>query len=319
MRITQRKIGIVGCGQVGMSYAYALMQNAICDRLVLVDINEHRIKGEAADLSHGNCFLNRETEVYAGEYRDLGDADIVVIAAGANQKKGEDRMALLHRNQIIMEQVVFSVVKSGFHGIYIVATNPVDIMTRLVKRLSGAPCAHVIGSGTILDTGRLRYLLGNFFSVAAKNIHAYVLGEHGESEFVPWSQATVSSKRAMDICKQDPYRFPPDQLLEAEAKTRNAAGEIIAAKGATCYGIATALCRLTDAILSDEKSIFTLSCELNGEYGQSGVYIGVPAIVGKSGIREIVTLSLTQKEQEQFDRSAVYLDSVFETLAPDLV
>ena len=319
MRITERKIGIVGCGQVGMSYAFSLMQNAICDKLVLIDIDFHRIKGEAADLGHGNCFLNRETEVYAGEYKDLQDADIVVIAAGANQKKGEDRMALLHKNQVIMEQIVLSIVDSGFHGIYIVATNPVDIMARLVKNLSGAPSQHVIGSGTILDTGRLRYLLGDFFSVSAKNVHAYVLGEHGESEFVPFSQATVSTKPVMDICRQDPYRFPPNKLLEAETDTRNAAGKIIAAKGATCYGIATAMCRLTDAILSDEKSIFTLSCELNGEYGHSGVYIGVPAVVGKNGIREIVTLSLSPKEKERFDASADYLDNVYQTLAPRFV
>lgn len=319
MRITERKIGIVGCGQVGMSYAFSLMQNAICDQLVLIDTNSRRIKGEAADLNHGNCFFNRETEVYAGEYSDLRDADIVVIAAGANQKQGEDRMTLLHENQVIMEQIVLSIAESGFHGIYIVATNPVDIMARLVKNLSGVPSQYVIGSGTILDTARLRYLLGEFFSVSAKNVHAYVLGEHGESEFVPFSQATVSSKSVMDICRQDPYRFPPHKLLEAEANTRNAAGEIIHAKGATCYGIATALCRLTDAIFSNEKSVFTVSCELNGEYGHHGVYIGVPAIVGKNGIREIITISLSPEEKERFDHSAEYLDNIYKTLAPRFV
>ena len=218
-----------------------------------------------------------------------------------------------------MEQIVLSIAESGFHGIYLVATNPVDIMTRLVKDLSGVPSQRVIGSGTLLDTGRLRYLLGNFFSVDPKNIHAYVLGEHGESEFVPWSQATVATKWVIDICRQDPRRFPIEKLFEAERDTRNAAGEIIAAKGATCYGIATALCHLTAAILGDEQSIFTLSCELNGEYGHHGIYIGVPAIVGKKGIREIVTLALSQQEKEQFERSALYLDSVYHNLSPRFV
>ncbi len=319
MRTNERKIGIVGCGQVGMSYAFSLLQSGICDKLVLIDIDRRRLEGEAADLRHGTCFLNRVTEVYVGDYADLANADIVVIAAGAAQRKGEDRMALLHRNQAILEDIVLRITASGFNGIYLVATNPVDIMTRLAKTLSGAPSCRVIGSGTILDTGRLRYLLGDFFAVDPKNIHAYVLGEHGESEFVPWSQATVATKWVVEICRQDSARFPPNKLFETEKSTREAASEIISAKGATCYGIATALCRLTDAILSDEQSIFTLSCELNGEYGVEGVYIGVPAIVGKNGIREIVTLELSQQEQEKFDRSASYLNNVYHSLSPRFV
>ncbi|MBE6639410.1 MAG: L-lactate dehydrogenase [Ruminococcaceae bacterium] len=319
MRTNERKIGIVGCGQVGMSYAFSLIQNGICDKLVLIDIDRHRIEGEAADLSHSASFLGRTTEVFAGEYTDLSDADIVLIAAGANQKPGQDRMALLSKNTAIMEEVVLNIVHSGFQGIYLVVTNPVDIMAKLTLELSGAPHSRVIGSGTILDTGRLRYLLGNFFSVDPKNIHAYVLGEHGESEFVPWSQATVATKWVIDVCRQDPRRFPLTTLFETEAQTRNAAGEIIAAKGATYYGIALALCRLTDAILSNEQSIFTLSCYQNGEYGVKDVYIGVPAIVGKNGIREIVGLTLSEEEQSKFNRSAAYLDSMYHRLAPRFV
>ena len=315
----QRKIGIIGCGQVGMSYAFTLLQNGLCDELVLIDPDRHRIEGEAEDLRHGLCFLDRVTHVYAGDYSDLGDADIVMIAAGAAQKPNEDRMALLERNSAILEEIIPKIVHSNFNGIYLIATNPVDIMARLTKTLSGAPNHRVIGSGTILDTGRLRYLMGSFFHVDPKNVHAYVLGEHGESEFIPFSQATVATKHVFDICRQNPMRFPLSGLAEMETQTRSAAGNIISAKGATCYGIATALGRLTDAIFCDDQSIFTVSCELHGEYNWENVYIGVPAIIGKNGVREIITLSLTEEEQEKFNRSAAYLNSMFGQICPHWV
>ncbi len=319
MKSTKRKIGLVGCGKVGMAYAYSVLQNGICDELVLIDKDMRRAAAEAEDLRHGLCFLPRVTNVYAGDYADLADADIALITAGAPQVPGEDRMALLQRNTAVLEEVVGQLVGAHFEGIYLVATNPVDIMTRLTWQLSGAPAHRVIGSGTILDTARLRALVGDFFSLDPKNVHAYVLGEHGESEFVPWSQVSVVSKCAVTICRQNPDRFPLTALYELEAKTRGAAAALIEAKGATSYGIATALSRLSDAILSGDNSIFTLSCHTGGAYGLPDVYIGVPAVVDENGIREIVTLELESDEQKLLRRSADYLNKVYEDICPQFV
>lgn len=315
----ERKIGVIGCGRVGMSYAFSLLHSGICDKLVLIDTDQRRVWAEAEDLRHGLSYLGRITEVWAGDYQDLHDANIVLITAGAAQKEGEDRMALLHRNADILTEIVGRIVQSGFRGIYLIATNPVDIMTRLCAELSGADPRRVIGSGTMLDTARLRFLLSTFFAVDPKNVHAYVLGEHGESEFVPFSQARIGTKEVLTICREDPSRFPISYLTQVEQRTVDAAGEIIAAKGATCYGIATALVKLTDAILSDEQSIFTLSCRLSGEYGIQDVYLGVPAIVTRSGIRETVTLTLREDELTKLKRSAAYLDSMYHRLAPSQV
>lgn len=319
MKTTKRKIGVIGCGKVGMGFAFATMQSGICDQLVLIDKDMRRAAAEAEDLRHGLCFLPRVTEVYAGDYPDLADADIVLITAGAAQAPGEDRMALLRRNTEVLEEIVGQLLEVHFEGIYLVATNPVDIMARLARQLSGAPARRVIGSGTILDTARLRALVGEFFSLDPKNVHAYVLGEHGESEFVPWSQVSVISKSAVTVCHQHPERFPLASLYELEAKTRNAAAELIEAKGATCYGIATALVRLCDAILSGDNSIFTLSCHTGGAYGLRDIYLGVPAVVDGSGIREIVTLELEADEKEHLRRSAHYLDSMYADIRPQFV
>jgi len=314
----RRKVAIIGCGLVGMSCAYALELQGACDELVLIDINKTKAWGEAADLSHGISFAPRNMKIYAGEYKDTHDADIVVIAAGVNQAKGEDRIALLQRNADVFNNVVLSIQNSGFSGIYIVATNPVDIMTRLTQCLSGAAKNRVIGSGTMLDTARLRYLLGNYFTVDPKNIHAYVMGEHGESEFVPWSQAMVATKSALDICEKD-KRFSVNDLYEIGNEVRNSAANIIVAKGATCYGIGASLVRLINAIFSNEHSIFTLSVNLNGEYGKKDIYVGAPAIVSRDGIREIIELSLNEDEYNLFAKSCDFLNRTFEEMAPRFV
>lgn len=319
MKKAERKIGIVGCGQVGMSYAFSLMHSGICDKLVLIDIDRRRIKAEAEDLRHGLCYLDRVTEVYDGDYCDLCDADIVMIAAGAAQKPGEDRMSLVQRNTEIFFQIIPKIVKGGFQGIYLIATNPVDIMARFAQALSNAPSNRVIGSGTMLDTARLRALLGSFFAVDPKNVHAYVLGEHGQSEFIPYSQARVGTKAILDICRENPARFPISYLAKAEQKTIEAASEIIAAKGATCYGIATALAKLTDAVFSDDQSIFTLSCHLKGEYGIIDTYVGVPAVITRQGIREIVKLSLTESELQKLQTSANYLKHMYDSCSARFV
>ena len=253
-----RKVALIGTGLVGMSFAFAIINQNLCDELVLIDIDAQRAEGEAMDLNHGMAFAQSRIKIYAGVYGDCSDADIAVITAGANQKPGETRLELLNKNAAIISQVVVSVLESGFSGLFLVATNPVDIMTRLVKELSGFDGAHVIGSGTTLDTARLRYLIGDYFSIDPRNVHAYVIGEHGDSEFVAWSQALVSTVPVTEMCIRSRLCALND-LQEIEDDVRNAAYVIIKAKKATYYGIGMALARIVKAIFADESSILTVS------------------------------------------------------------
>ena len=202
MKVDKRKVVIVGTGMVGMSYAYCLLNQSVCDELVLIDVNKVRAEGEAMDLNHGLAFANSNMTIYAGEYSDCTDADIVVICAGVAQKPGETRLDLLKRNTAVFRSIIDPVTSSGFNGIFLVATNPVDIMTRITCVLSGFNPRRVMGSGTALDTARLRYLLGGYLKADPRNVHAYVMGEHGDSEFVPWSQALLATKPIMDLCTE---------------------------------------------------------------------------------------------------------------------
>ena len=208
----KRKVVLVGAGMVGMSFAYAALNQSICDELVLIDLNRERAIGEAMDLNHGLAFSNSSMKIYAGDYSDCSDADIVVICAGVNQKPGETRLQLLQRNAKVFEAIVPRVVSFGFDGIFLVATNPVDIMTRVTYELSGFNAAKVIGTGTTLDSARLRYLLGDYFEVDPRNIHAYVIGEHGDSEFVPWSQAILGVKPVYDMLRDNSAQYKMDDL-----------------------------------------------------------------------------------------------------------
>lgn len=316
----RRKIAIVGAGMVGMSFAYSLVYSHVCDELVIVDIDEKRAEGEAMDLNHGLAFSGGNMKIYAADYDALSDADIVVISAGVAQKPGESRIALLRRNARIMASITDLVCKSGFDGIFLIATNPVDIMTDIVRRRSGFPSSRVIGSGTTLDTARLRYEVGSYLGVDPRNIHAYVMGEHGDSEFVPWSQAYVSTKSLLSICQSDENDFNLSDLNEIEKNVRTAAQAIIEAKGATYYGIGLSILRIVRAILSNERSILTVSARLEGEYGEDDVYIGVPCLIGREGIKRVVELDLTPDEIDRFAASADFLRSVRrEILRSDVV
>lgn len=225
----KRKIVLIGTGMVGMSYAYALLNQNLCDELVLIDINKKRAEGEAMDLNHGVAFSGGNMEIYAGEYTDCCNADLVVLTAGLPQKEGQNRLDLLKENRKIFETILQSVLENGFHGIFLVATNPVDIMTRIVYEISDFPPEKVIGTGTALDTARLRYLLGEKFMIDPRNMHAYVMGEHGDSEFVPWSQAMMTTKPIFDLCGEtEGCHF--QELLELEEEVRMAAYKIIEAK-----------------------------------------------------------------------------------------
>ncbi len=315
MNTDKRKVVLIGTGMVGMSFAYALVnQGGICNELVLIDVNKERANGEAMDLNHGLAFAKSNMRIYAGEYKDCKDADIVVIAAGVAQKDGETRLDLLQRNTDVFRSIINPVVKSGFDGIFLVATNPVDIMTRVTYELSRFGASRVIGTGTSLDTARLRYLLGDYFTVDPKNIHAYVIGEHGDSEFVPLSQVMLATKSVTEILEDERNDYNIDDMQSIEEQVRTSAYKIIKAKRATYYGIGMAIARIVKAILGDENSVLTVSAKLCGEYDSKNVFIGVPCIIGRNGIKEIVELSLTDEEKEKFQNSKTILDDSFNGL-----
>ena len=306
----KRKIVLIGTGLVGMSYAYALLNQNLCDELVLIDINKKRAEGEAMDLNHGVAFSGGNMEIYAGEYTDCCNADLVVLTAGLPQKEGQNRLDLLKENRKIFETILQSVLENGFHGIFLVATNPVDIMTRIVYEISDFPPEKVIGTGTALDTARLRYLLGEKFMIDPRNMHAYVMGEHGDSEFVPWSQAMMTTKPIFDLCGEtEGCHF--QELLELEEEVRMAAYKIIEAKKATYYGIGMAMARITKAIFGNEYSVLTVSAHLQGEYGENGIYIGIPCVVNRMGIQRIVELPLGSEEKQRLHSSCETLENTY--------
>ena len=315
MNTDKRKVVLIGTGMVGMSFAYALVnQGGICNELVLIDVNKTRANGEAMDLNDGLAFAKSNMKIYAGEYKDCKDADIVVIAAGVAQKDGETRLDLLQRNTEVFRSIINPVVKSGFDGIFLVATNPVDIMTRVTYELSRFGASRVIGTGTSLDTARLRYLLGDYFTVDPKNIHAYVIGEHGDSEFVPLSQVMLATKSVTEILEDERNDYNINDMQSIEEQVRTAAYKIIEAKRATYYGIGMAITRIVKAILGDENSVLTVSAKLCGEYDSKNVFIGVPCIIGRNGVKEIVELSLTDEEKEKFQNSRKVLEDNFNGL-----
>lgn len=307
-----KKVAIVGVGMVGMSFAYAMLNQNICDELCLIDINKERAEGEAMDLSHGLPFAPSSMKIYSGDYSDCTDMDMIVICAGVPQLEGETRRDLLQKNYKVFKTIVKPIVENGFNGVFLVASNPVDVMTKVVLDLSGFPPERVIGSGTSLDTARLRYMIGDYFKVNPRNIHAYVMGEHGDSEFVAWSSAMIS---VLPIKELDSHT---DQIMneldEIAVNVRDSAYKIIKAKKATYYGIGMVLARLTRAILNDENSIFTISAYLNGEYSESGFYIGVPALINRNGVRKILEIPLDESEKKRFKDSAKVIKEMLDEI-----
>ena len=307
-----KKVAIVGVGMVGMSFAYAMLNQNICDELCLIDINKERAEGEAMDLSHGLPFAPSSMKIYSGDYTDCTDMDMIAICAGVPQLEGETRRDLLQKNYKVFKTIVKPIVENGFNGVFLVASNPVDVMTKVVLDLSGFPPERVIGSGTSLDTARLRYMIGDYFKVNPRNIHAYVMGEHGDSEFVAWSSAMIS---VLPIKELDSHT---DQIMneldEIAVHVRDSAYKIIKAKKATYYGIGMVLARLTRAILNDENSIFTISAYLNGEYSESGFYIGVPALINRNGVRKILEIPLDESEKKRFKDSAKVIKEMLDEI-----
>ena len=287
------KVVIIGCGNVGMSYAYALLnQRTYVNKLVLIDLNRERIEGEVMDLNHCLPYAPSKISINVGDYNDCSDARIVVIAAGANQKPGETRTDLIHKNSEIFKDIVSKVMASGFNGIFVVATNPLDVMTYLTYKYSGLPSNQVIGSGTSLDTARLRLMIGKKLCINSKNIEAYVIGEHGDSEFIPWSNANISMQDIREFLSKE-------EMNQIENDVRNAAYEIINKKGATYYGIGMALVRITNAILGNENTIMALSV-----YDEKNdVYVGLHAILNQNGAERRIYLKLTDEEERKLQHS----------------
>ena len=295
------KIVLVGAGFVGMSMAYSMLNRGGINELVLVDIDQNKIKGEEMDLSHGLPYAPQKMIIKAGDYSECKDAQIVVITAGVAQKPGQTRLELAEVNAKIMKQITKDIMANGFNGVIIVASNPVDIMAYVVWKTSGLPKNKVIGSGTVLDTARLRYLMADYFKISSKNIHAYIMGEHGDSSFVPWKHAYIGCKKVTDVMKDNHH--PMEDLQKIHQGVVNAAYEIIEKKKATYYGIGMALNRLVRAVLDDENSILTVSTYLENQYNQNDVYIGVPAVINKNGVRDLVELDLDEIEQEKLNKS----------------
>jgi len=317
MKTDNRKVVLIGTGMVGMSYAYALLNQSACDELVLIDIDKEKALGEAMDLNHGLAFSTAHMKIYAGDYSDCEDADIVVICAGVAQKPGESRLDLLTRNTAVFRSIIDPITESGFNGIFLVATNPVDIMTLITAKLSGFNPRRVIGTGTALDTARLRYMLGEYFNVDPRNMHAYVIGEHGDSEFVAWSQAMLATKPILELCAENGNCYQAD-MENIEEQVRTSAQKIIKAKKATYYGIGMAMLRITKAIFSNENSVLTVSAMLKGEYGESGIYTGIPCIVNRNGVQRILPIQLTEAETEKFKASCKTLHEAYDELGLDL-
>ena len=285
------KVVLVGTGMVGMSMAYSMLNRGGVSELVLIDIDKDKTIGEEMDLSHGLPFAPQKMVIKAGDYDECKDAQIVVITAGVAQKPGQTRLELAEINTKIMKQITQSIMNSGFNGIIVVASNPVDLMTYVVAKVSGLPKNQVIGSGTVLDTARLRYLIGQYLKVSSKNIHAYIMGEHGDSSFVPWDHCYVGCKKIIDVMKDN--KHPMEDLEKIHKGVVDAAYEIIEKKKATYYGIGMALNRLVKAIINNENSILTVSTYLkDGQYGQDDIYIGVPAIINSDGVRELLNLEI---------------------------
>ena len=287
------KVVIIGCGNVGLSYAYALLnQRTYVNKLMLIDLNEEKVEGEVMDLNHCLPYAPSKISINKGTYKDCNGAKIVVIAAGANQKPGETRMDLIHKNASIFKSIIDNVMASGFNGIFLVATNPLDVMTYLTYKYSGLPANQVIGTGTSLDTARLQLMIGKKLCISPKNIQAYVIGEHGDSEFIPWSNANISLQNIKEF-------FTQEELDDFENDVRNAAYEIINKKGATYYGIGMAMVRITNAILGNENMIIPLSIYDD----DNDVYVGMPAILNKDGVERRIRLKLTQKECDKLQYS----------------
>lgn len=296
-----RKVVLIGTGMVGMSMAFSLINTGGIDELVLIDVDVEKAKGETMDLNHGLPYSNHYIKVEYGDYKDCDNADIIVICAGANQKEGQTRLDLVKINTRIMKSICKEIKKTAFDGIVIVASNPVDILSYVVYKITGYDHRKVIGSGTLLDTARLKYLLASYLNVSSEDIHAYILGEHGDSSFVSWTNCYVGCKSLLSYI--DDKDLDMNDLSEIYNDVKNAAYDIISMKKATYYGIGVSLNKLINSIFDDAHNILCVSTLQNNEYKVGDVYIGVPCVISREGIKEVIKLPLNEVDQKKFNDS----------------
>ena len=313
VEINSRKAAIVGCGFVGSASAFALMESGLFSEIVLIDHNKEKAEGEALDISHGLPFA-KPMQIYAGDYADISDAAIIVVTAGAGQKPGETRLDLVKKNVSIFGKIIPEFKKRDFNGILLVVANPVDILTYTAVKLSGLPENRVFGSGTVLDTARLKYILGEHLGVDSRSVHAFILGEHGDSEIAAWSSANVSGVPLHDFCEMRGHHNHRKAMHDIAESVKNSAYEIIEKKKATYYGIAMSVRRICEAIILDQKSVLPVSHIQHGAFGIDGVSISIPAIVGKNGIEADVPISLNDEEKSALLKSANALKSIINDL-----
>ena len=307
--VNPRKAAVIGCGFVGSATAFTLMQSRLFSELVLLDVNMEKADGEAKDIAHGIPFAG-QMKIYAGTYDDAADAAIIIITAGANQKPGETRLDLVQKNTAIYQSIIPEIVKRDFGGILLIVSNPVDILTYVALKLSGLPENRVLGSGTVLDTARLKYALGEHLGVDSRSVHSFIIGEHGDSEIAAWSSTNVSGIPLNDFCEMRGH-FNHDAAMDAIAETvKNSAYEIISKKQATYYGIAMSVKRICECIVRNERSILPVSAMMHGEYGIEDITLSMPAIVGIGGVETHVPIALSEEEAEKLVESAKKLKEV---------
>ena len=316
VKTNPRKAVMVGCGFVGSASVFALMQSGLFSEIVLIDADKDKAEGEAMDISHGVPFA-RPMKIYAGDYDDAADAAIIIVSAGAGQKPGETRLDLVHKNVAIFKSIIPEIAKRGFDGILLIVANPVDILTQVALKLSGLPEERVIGSGTVLDSARLKYQLGEHLAVDSRSVHAFIVGEHGDSEVVAWSSANVSGVELSKMCEMRGHYQHEENTQEIAAKVKNSAYDIINKKHATYYGIAMSVRRICEVIMRDEKSILPVSHMMHGAYGIEGVALSMPAIVGAGGLEADIPIELSGEEALKLKESADALKEIVDSLELD--
>ncbi len=298
-----RKVVMIGCGFVGSACCFSLMQSGLFSEMVLIDADKAKAEGEALDISHGVPF-SKPIKIYAGDYDDIKNASLIIISAGANQKPGETRLDLVKKNISIFKSIIPEIKKRDYKGILLIVANPVDILTTVAIKLSGLPESRVIGSGTVLDTARLKHELGNHLNVDPRSVHAFIIGEHGDSEIAAWSSANISGIPLHNFCEMRGHFNHEEATKKIAEDVKNSAYEIISRKKATYYGIAMAVKRICEAIARDEKSILPISSMLHGEHGIEGISLSMPAIVGKDGVETLVPIQLNDEEVSKLRLSA---------------
>lgn len=309
--INSRKVAMIGCGYVGAASAFSLMQSGLFSEMVLIDADRARAEGEAMDISHGLPFA-RPMKIYAGDYDDIVDAAIIIITAGANQKPEETRLDLVHKNVAIFRSIISEIKARDCNGILLVVSNPVDVLTHVALKLSGFPENRVIGSGTVLDTARLKYTLGEHLKLDSRSIHAFIIGEHGDSELAAWSSANVSGIPLEKVCEMRGHFNHEESNERIYESVKQSAYEIIERKKATYFGVAMAVRRICEAIIRDEKSILPVTNMMHGEYGLENIMISMPAIIGANGVERTMPIALDEDEMEKLQSSAKVLKQVFE-------